>query len=206
MAIIDKYVQEILTPDQVIELLKKGNERFVNDELRNIKTDHVLELTKEGQHPIAAVLACMDSRLPIERIFDKTIGELFAFRTPGNVVGTDTIGGMEYAAVVAGTKLFVVMGHTHCGAVSAAIKGTELDNLNCALSKIQPAVESQADNFEIASLENLEYLNAVIDANTINQINKIREQSSILRELEEKGKIKIVAAMYDIATGIVTFH
>jgi len=206
MALIGKHIQEILTPDQVIELLKKGNERFVNDNLRNIKTDHILELTKEGQSPIAAVLACMDSRLPIERIFDKTIGELFAFRTPGNVVGIDSIGGMEYAAVVAGTKLFVVMGHTHCGAVSAAIQGTKLDNLNSALSKIHPAVNSEAENFEFATLENLEYLNAVINTNTVNQIEVIREKSKILRELEQKGEIKIVAAMYDISTGVVTFH
>ena len=203
---MSKHIQEILTPDQVIELLKKGNERFVNDDLRNIKTHHVLEATKGGQNPMAAVLACMDSRLPIERIFDKTIGELFAFRTPGNVVGKDSIGGMEYAAVVAGTKLFVVMGHTQCGAVSAAINGTELGNLTSALKKIHPAVNSAAENFEVATLENLEYLNAVIDTNTINQIEKIRKESKILRELEQKGDIKIVAAIYDIATGLVTFH
>jgi len=206
MGLIGKHIQEILTPNQVIELLKKGNERFVNDNLRNIKTDHILELTKEGQSPIAAVLACMDSRLPIERIFDKTIGELFAFRTPGNVVGKDSIGGMEYAAVVAGTKLFVVMGHTHCGAVSAAIQGTKLDNLNSALSKIHPAVNTEAEKFDIATLDNLEYLNAVINTNTDNQIKVIREKSRILRELEQKGEIKIVAAMYDISTGLVTFH
>lgn len=203
---ISKQIQEILTPDQVIELLKNGNQRFVKDELRNIKTHHVLEATKGGQNPMAAVLACMDSRLPIERIFDKTIGELFAFRTPGNVVGKDSIGGMEYAAVVAGTKLFVVMGHTHCGAVSAAITGTELGNLTSSLKKIHPAVNSTAKNFEVATLENLEYLNAVIDANTLNQIDKIRKESKILREMEEKGEIKIVAAIYDIATGVVTFH
>ena len=202
---MSKHIQEILTPEQVIQLLKNGNKRFVSDDLRNIKTHHVLEATKSGQSPMAAVLACMDSRLPIERIFDKTIGELFAFRTPGNVVGKDTIGGMEYAAVVSGTKLIVVMGHTHCGAVSAAISGTELGNLTSSLKKIHPAVNSAAKNFEIATLENLEYLNSVIDINTVNQINVIRKESKILRELEEKGEIKIVSAMYDIATGVVTF-
>ena len=203
---MSKHIQEILTPEQVIELLKKGNERFVNDDLRNIKTHHVLEATKGGQNPMAAILACMDSRLPIERIFDKTIGELFAFRTPGNVAGKDTIGGMEYAAVIAGTKLFVVMGHTQCGAVSAAISGTELGNLNSALKKIHPAVNSVAKDFEIATLENLEYLNAVIDANTDNQIDRIRKESKILKDMEDKKEIKIVAALYNIATGIVTFH
>ena len=203
---MSKHIQEILTPEQVIELLKNGNQRFVNDELRNIKTHHVLEATKGGQNPMAAVLACMDSRLPIERIFDKTIGELFSFRTPGNVVSKDTIGGMEYATVVAGTKLIVVMGHTHCGAVSAAINGTELGNLTSALRKIHPAVNSAAENFEIATLENLEYLNSVIDTNAVNQIEVIRKESKILRELEKEGKIKIVSAMYDIATGVVTFH
>ena len=203
---ITKQEQIDMSPKQAIELLKNGNKRFVSDELRNIKTHHVLEATKGGQNPMAAVLACMDSRLPIERIFDKTIGELFAFRTPGNVVGKDTIGGMEYAAVVAGTKLFVVMGHTHCGAVSAAINGTELGNLTSALRKIHPAVNSEAQNFEIATLENLEYLNSVIDTNAVNQIEVIKKESEILRKLEEKGDILIVAAMYDIATGVVKFN
>ncbi|MCK5782699.1 MAG: carbonic anhydrase [Flavobacteriales bacterium] len=203
---ISKHIQEILTPDQVIELLKKGNERFVNDNLRNIKTHHVLEATKGGQNPMASVLACMDSRLPIERIFDKTIGELFSFRTPGNVVSEDTIGGMEYGAVVAGTKLIVVMGHTGCGAVSASISGTVLGNLTSALNKIKPAVNSAAEGFDIATLENVEYVNTVIDANAVNQIEIIRKESKILRELEQKGEVKIVAAMYDIATGIVSFR
>ncbi|MEN8138668.1 MAG: carbonic anhydrase family protein [Bacteroidota bacterium] len=202
---IGKQIQELLTPDQVIELLKKGNERFVNDELRNIKTHHVLEATKGGQNPMAAVLACMDSRLPIERIFDKTIGELFSFRSPGNVVNNDIIGGMEYASEVAGTKLFVVMGHTGCGAVNAAISGAELGNLTKTLTKIKPAIERTAD-FEDMTGKNLEYVNAVIDNNTLNSIEIIRKESEILRKREEKGEIKIVAAMYDIATGVVTFH
>ncbi len=194
-----------MTPDQVIELLKKGNERFVNDELRNIKTQHLLEITKEEQFPLAAILSCMDSRVPTERIFDKTIGELFAFRTPGNVVNKDTVGGMEYAAKVSGTKLFVVMGHTGCGAVNAAIQGIEFGNLTQSLHKIKPAIQS-SNNFVPKTVENIEYVNAVIDNNTINSINAIRQQSDILREMEEKGDIKIVAAMYDISTGIVTFH
>ncbi len=202
---LSKSIQEIMTPDQVIELLKKGNERFVNDDLRNIKTQHLLEITKEEQYPLAAILACMDSRVPTERIFDKTIGELFAFRSPGNVVNKDTLGGMEYAAKVSGTKLFVVMGHTGCGAVNATIKGIEFGNLTHSLHKIKPALE-KANHFEPKTVENIEYVNAVIDNNTINSINIIRQESEILRVMEEKGEIKIVAAMYDISTGIVTFH
>ena len=147
----------------------------------------------------------MDSRVPTERIFDKTIGELFAFRTPGNVVNKDTVGGMEYAAKVSGTKLFVVMGHTGCGAVNAAIQGIEFGNLTQSLHKIKPAIQS-SNNFVPKTVENIEYVNAVINNNTINSINSIRQQSSILKEMEEQGKIKIVAATYDISTGIVTFH
>jgi len=202
---LHKNIQEVLTPDQVIELLKKGNERFVNDDLRNIKTHHVLEQTKEAQYPLAAILACMDSRVPIERIFDKTIGELFSFRSPGNVVNKDIVGGMEYAAKIVGTKLFVVMGHTGCGAVNDAIKGTKLGNLTQSLEKIKPAIE-KTTGFDTKGVENIKYVNAVIDNNTLNSIDVIRKQSPILKEMEEKGKIKIVAAMYDIATGRVTFH
>jgi carbonic anhydrase len=202
---LHKNIQEVLTPEQVIELLKKGNERFVNDDLRNVKTHHVLELTKEAQYPLAAILACMDSRVPVERIFDKTIGELFTFRSPGNVVNKDIIGGMEYAAKIAGTKLFVVMGHTGCGAVNAAIKGTKLGNLTYSLEKIKPAI-TKTEGFDPASVENIKYVNAVIDNNTLNSIDTIRKESDILKEMEEKGEIKIVAAMYDIATGRVAFH
>jgi carbonic anhydrase len=202
---LHKNIQEVLTPEQVIELLKKGNERFVNDDLRNVKTHHVLELTKEAQYPLAAILACMDSRVPVERIFDKTIGELFTFRSPGNVVNKDIIGGMEYAAKIAGTKLFVVMGHTGCGAVNAAIKGTKLGNLTYSLEKIKPAI-TKTEGFDPASVENIKYVNAVIDNNTLNSIDTIRKESEILKEMEEKGEIKIVAAMYDIATGRVAFH
>jgi len=202
---LHKNIQEVLTPDQVIELLKKGNERFVTDDLRNIKTHHVLEATKEAQYPLAAILACMDSRLPVERIFDKTIGELFSFRSPGNVVNNDIVGGMEYAAKIAGTKLFVVMGHTGCGAVNAALKGTELGNLTQSLDKIKPAIE-KTQGFDPKTVENIKYVNAVIDNNTLHSIETIRKESDILREMEEKGEIKIVAAMYDIATGKVMFH
>lgn len=202
---LQKNIQEIMTPDQVIELLKMGNERFVNDDLRNVKTHHLLELTKEEQYPLAAILACMDSRVPIERIFDKTIGELFSFRSPGNVVNKDIIGGMEYAAKVAGTKLFVVMGHTGCGAVNAAIKGVKLGNLTYSLERIKPAIE-KAKGFDPKTVQNIKFVNAVIDNNTINSIETIRKESDILREMEEKGEIKIVAAMYDISTGKVTFH
>ncbi|NPA37930.1 MAG: carbonic anhydrase [Chlorobi bacterium] len=202
---LHKNIQEVLTPDQVIELLKKGNERFVNDDLRNVKTHHVLELTKEAQYPLAAILACMDSRVPVERIFDKTIGELFSFRSPGNVVNQDIIGGMEYAAKVAGTKLFVVMGHTGCGAVNAAVKGIKLGNLTYSLDKIKPAIE-RTKNITPKTIDNINYINAVIDNNTLTSIETIRKESEILRNMEENGDIKIVAAMYNIATGRVSFH
>ncbi len=202
---LHKSIQEIMTPEQVIELLKKGNERFVNDDMRNVKTHHLLEATKEEQYPLAAILACMDSRVPVERVFDKTIGELFSFRSPGNVVNKDIIGGMEYAAKVTGTKLFVAMGHTGCGAVNAAIKGTKLGNLTQSLDKIKPAIE-KTSGFDPKSVKNIKYVNAVIYNNTLHSIETIRKESAILREMEEKGEIKIVAAMYDIATGKVTFH
>jgi carbonic anhydrase len=198
---IGKHIQQILTPDQVIDLLKGGNERFVNDDLRNIKTSHLLQLTKSGQNPIAAILACMDSRVPVERVFDKTIGELFAFRTPGNVVNKDIIGGMEYAASVAGTKLFVVMGHSSCGAVNAAVDKIELGNLTHSLNKIQTVMK----DFEMGEMDRLTYVNQVIDKNVENSISSIRSMSKIMRDMEKNGDIKIVGANYDIETGKVRF-
>jgi len=121
------------------------------------------------------------------------------------IVNKDIIGGMEYAAKVAGTKLFVVMGHTGCGAVNAAIKGTKLGNLTHSLDKIKPAIE-QTKGFVPKTVKNIKYVNAVIDNNTLHSIETIRKESEILRDMEEKGEIKIVAAMYNIATGIVIFH
>ena len=192
-----------MTHSEVLNSLKEGNKRFTNNELANIDTKQRREENKDGQSPKSAVLACMDSRVPVEKVFDLTIGDMFSFRTPGNVVSKDIIGGMEYAAVVGGTILFVVMGHTACGAVNAAIKGTELGNLTPALHKVNPAISKSKSEFE--NFENLEFVNSVIVNNAINSIEVIRKESEILRTMEEKGEIQFVPALYNIESGEVSF-
>jgi carbonic anhydrase len=199
---ITKEFQEKTSPDQVVDLLKEGNERFINGNIKNYNVNDLIEMTKTGQNPTSAILACMDSRVPVEKVFDQTIGEVFSFRSPGNVVNEDIIGGMEYAAVVAGTKLFAVIGHTGCGAVNAAVDGTELGNLTPALKRIG----NVANNLSSEGLARLEYVNKVIDGNVLNSIESIRKQSPILKEKEDKGEIKIVGGVYDIASGKVTFY
>ncbi len=202
--VISQEEQKSLTPDDVIASLKKGNENYVNNQLteRDHK-DHILK-TSEGQYPQAIVLACVDSRVPVELLFDQGIGDIFVARVAGNFVNEDILGSMEYACKVAGSKVVMVLGHEYCGAVKSAVKQVKMGNITAMLSKIQPAI----DNLEYEgekSCKNKEYMHKVCESNVQNNINEIRLQSPILKEMEEKGEIKIVGGIYDLDNGTVTF-
>ncbi len=204
--VISQEEQKSLTPDDVIASLKKGNENYVNNQLteRDHK-DHILK-TSEGQYPQAIVLACVDSRVPVELLFDQGIGDIFVARVAGNFVNEDILGSMEYACKVAGSKVVMVLGHEYCGAVKSAVKQVKMGNITAMLSKIQPAI----DNLEYKgegekNYKNKEYMHQVCESNVQNNINEIRLQSPILKEMEEKGEIKIVGGIYDLDNGKVTF-
>lgn len=197
-----KETQSALTPATALQMLKDGNKRFLaNSEVSRSLLTQVSE-TQGGQFPFAVVLSCIDSRVPVELVLDQGIGDLFSIRVAGNVVNEDVLGSAEYACKVAGSKVVVVMGHSKCGAVTAACQGVELGNITPLLAKIQPAVASiKSENVELDG----EGIEKVVERNVTFSADQIRKESSILAEMESAGEITIIEAMYDVASGKVDF-
>ncbi len=198
----NKWTQENLTPKAAHDILLDGNKRFVQNvkAQRNLQ-DQVLE-TSKGQYPFAVILSCIDSRAPAELVFDQGIGDIFSVRIAGNIVNEDILGSMEYACKVAGSKIVVVMGHTKCGAVTAACNQVELGNITALLNKIKPVVDSinvSPDKMNDEVVEEVAHLNVEWS------ISRILQESPILAQMKENGEIKIVGAMYDVSTGLVKF-
>jgi len=199
--------QSKLTPGSVIALLKEGNEAFSNNRLQ---VNNSMERARDavgGQYPAAVVLSCIDSRVPVEDIFQCGIGDLFVARVAGSVVNPDILGSLEYACKVSGAKLVVVMGHEHCGAIKSAVNNVELGNITGLLSKIKPAVEQAKEGFtggETTSA-NHDFLEAVCYANVERGVTQIRRDSPVLKAMEDCGEIQIVGAMYHLSTGKVSF-
>ena len=198
--VLTKEEQDALTPDMVITSLKEGNERFINNDLTARDHSAQVRMSVKAQFPKAIVLSCVDSRVPVEDVFDRGIGDVFVARVAGNFVNEDILGSMEFACKVSGAKLILVMGHEHCGAVKAAIDDVKLGNITPMLSKIRPAVDKVAYEGERNS-KNQEFVHMVSESNVRNTIEKIRSDSPILKEMEDNGEIKIVGALYDMDTG-----
>jgi len=196
-----KDSQAAITPAAALARLKEGNARFVSGQSKTRDWSAKVIATASGQYPFAAVVSCMDSRAPGEIVLDQGIGDMFSLRSAGNVVDTDVLGGLEYATKVVGVKLVVVLGHTECGAVKGAIDGVKLGNLTALLAKIQSAVRDSGPG----TSKDKAYVTKVAERNVRDSIHEIRERSSILRDLIDSGQVGIAGAMYDVATGTVTF-
>jgi len=199
MSTITKEMQEGISPDQAIEMLKEGNQRFLNKNQISRDLNSQVKETSGGQNPYAVVLSCIDSRVPVELAFDQGIGDIFSARVAGNIVNEDILGSMEYACGVAGSKAILVLGHTKCGAVTSACQGVELGNITALLSKVKPAI-SEVEN-RMGTIE----VEEVTKSNVHQSIKEIREKSTMLKDLESEGKIKIVGAVYHVEDGKVTF-
>jgi len=195
--------QQAMTPQQVLDDLMAGNARYVKGELSPPNVLPRIEAATAGQFPKAYILSCVDSRVPVEQVFDQGIGDIFVGRVAGNVEGVDQLGSMEFASKVAGVKLVVVLGHEACGAVKGACDGVELGNLTELLDEIEPAVEA-VDGHDDRSSKNKEFVDAVIEKNVHLTVADLRERSPVLAELEKEGAIKIVGAVYSLHTGKVT--
>lgn len=195
-----------ITAAVALEILKKGNDRFLNN--MKINRDYLERVneTKDGQTPFACILSCMDSRAPAETIFDQGLGDIFSIRIAGNIITDYILGSLEFATAVAGSKLIVVMGHTNCGAVKGACDDVKLGNLTQLLDRIKPAVEMEKTITENRTSSNAEFVNTVAVHNVKHTVQSMLEQSPIIRDLVESKKIGVVPAMYDVATGIVTFY
>lgn len=200
-----KAVQAGITPDGAIAILKSGNRRFAGGKplARNVK--QLVSQTALGQYPFASVLGCIDSRAAPELVFDQNVGDLFSARVAGNTVNEDILGSLEYAAKVAGSRLLVVLGHTNCGAIKGACDGVKMGNLTTLLDKLAPAVAATQTSGERNS-KNHEFVDDVTEMNVDLVIKTIRDKSAILKELEDAGKIKIVGAVYDTASGKVSWR
>ena len=208
-------VQRQLTPAQVLELLKEGNHRFVNHERLHHNIARQIQVTSQsGQHPFAAVLGCMDSRAPTERIFDVGIGDLFSLRIAGNIAGQKVVGSLEFACKSKGSKLIVVLGHTDCGAVTSACQlyeqnqditqVTETPNVQYFLRPIMEAahtVKNEQPSYQLTS----NFVHAVTVLNVQNNIRYILQNSAVLKAMVDQGEICIVGGIYDVRTGKVDF-
>ncbi len=196
--------QSEITPSDALVYLEEGNARFVNNLRVNRNLLNQVNETSDGQFPFAVILSCIDSRTSAELIFDQGLGDVFSVRVAGNIVNEDVLGSMEYACKVAGSKLVVVLGHSKCGAVTSACQHAEMGHITGLLRKIQPAV--QQVEAEVGIIDTEEKVQRVADINVDIALAEIRAKSEILSEMETEGTIKIVGGMYDIETGLVTFH
>jgi len=201
---LTKEQRDKMTADEIIQQMKAGNERFRSGKPQHRDLMGEAKATAKGQYPAAIVFSCVDSRAPAELVLDFGIGDIFSGRVAGNVADEDVLGSMEFACKVAGSKVVLVMGHTACGAIKGAIDGVQLGNLTALLAKIRPAVEATQYTGERLA-KNYAFVDAVARKNVSLTIANIREKSSVLRELESTGSIKIAGAMYNLDTGVVEF-
>jgi carbonic anhydrase len=202
---ISEARQARITPEKAIRLLKKGNRRFVQDKMRDRNYPEEVEESAGGQHPFAAIVGCLDSRVPPEAVFDRGIGDLFVARVAGNFVNDDILGSLEFA-VASGVKAIVILGHTSCGAVIGACTQEDLGGLLTAtLANINPAVQAVGHEHGPRDAGNPTFVQAVADMNVNLTIQKLLDRSLVLRKEVEDGNIEVVGAMYDISTGEVEF-
>ncbi|MEO8446591.1 MAG: carbonic anhydrase family protein [bacterium] len=197
--------QQNLSTDQIVSQFQKGNERFLKKLSIHPYYLELVQQTAKGQFPKAVILSCIDSRAPVEAIFDKNIGDLFTTRVAGNYADSGVIGGIEFATMISGAKVIIVMGHTDCGAVKGACDNVELGNLTYVVDQIRPAVDSVKGFENERNSKNKKFVEEVSRKNVVLTMEKLRSQSSIITDLEKQGKVKIVGAMYHLEDGKVDF-
>ena len=178
MKTLTKEMQKALTPEKAIEILKKGNERFVNNLKANRNLLQQVNETSEGQYPFAIILSCIDSRTSAELIFDQGLGDIFSCRIAGNVLNEDILGSMEFACKVAGSKVILVLGHTRCGAIKGACDDVKLGNLTALVNKIKPAVEAERSTADNRTSSNPVFVDNVAVLNVKMVMKQIKERSS----------------------------
>lgn len=201
---ISQDQQQAFTPDEVLSELMAGNARFVAGQPTHKDVTARIAKSASGQFPKAVILSCLDSRVPVEKVFDVSIGDIFVGRNAGNLSNPDQLGSMEFATAVSGAKVVMVLGHTACGAVAGAIAEAKLGNLTQLLQRIQPVsltVDGFSDDDRVST--NSAFVNAVADQSVLNTLEAIRRDSAVLTDLEKSGDIKIVGAGYDLETGRV---
>lgn len=204
-AALTQAERDALTPDAIIQAMKDGNSRFLTNDLTMRDHTATVRSAATGQFPKAVVLSCLDSRIPVEDVFDLGLGDVFVGRVAGNVVNEDLLGSMEFGTKVMGSKVIVVLGHKHCGAVVAAIDNVKLGNITAMLAKVQPAVKKSQDFEGEKVSSNVAFVDHVAKNNVLHVQAEIMAKSPIIAELVKSGAVKIVGAYYDMETGAVEF-
>jgi carbonic anhydrase len=212
-----RELQSAVTPSQVLRIIKEGHERFRSGQQLTRDLSRQVKATAEGQHPLAVILSCIDSRIPIEHIFDLGVGDVFSVRVAGNIISPEILGSIEYACEGAGAKLILVMGHTQCGAVTAAVNQLlspqansrigECTHLESIVNALQQSIDQTIGNsVELVQLyERTQIVNAVSRRNVANSAETIRSRSGVLRGLESSKRLMIASAMYDVSSGSIEF-
>lgn len=205
MKTINKEMQEKLSPRQSLELLKKGNDRFLNN--KEVKRDLIQQMhqTSSGQYPFAVILSCIDSRVPAEIVFDQGIGDIFNIRVAGNIVNNDVLACIEFACKLEGSKVVLVMGHTKCGAIKGACDDVKLGHLTGLLNKIKPAIDAEKSTLSDRNSSNNKFIEHVSRLNVISSINQVLKGSDVIEEMVAKEQILVSGAMYCIDSGRVEF-
>jgi carbonic anhydrase len=202
--VITKEQRAKLTPEEILESMSRGDERFRNG--KTAKRDFLAEqkASASAQYPVAALLTCIDSRAPAEVIMDLGIGNVFNARVAGNVANNDILGSLEFSCKVMGAKVILVMGHTSCGAIRGAIDKVELGHLTGLLARIMPAVKATTFDGDRTS-KNAAFVDAVARKNVELTMAQILKESEILRDMQSKKVIKVAGAMYNLETAKVDF-
>ncbi len=195
--------RSIIAPEDALQLLKEGNARYVNNSNKQYDYLTAVKETATGQHPFAAIVGCIDSREVPELLFNQNIGDLFSIRVAGNVISKDVMASIEFSCKLSTARLVVVCGHTGCGAVKGACDGVSTGYLSHLLHKIEPAIEEAKALSN--GLEDAAFRDLVAKLNVQNSIKAISHKSALMRELIEKGEVKVAGALYDVHTGKVTF-
>lgn len=206
MKTLTKEMQDKITPALALDLLKKGNERFISNLKINRNLLQQANETSDGQHPCAVILSCIDSRTSAELIFDQGLGDVFSVRIAGTIINDDILGSMEFGCKVAGSKVIVVLGHTQCGAIKGACDHVEMGNLTALLEKIQPAIADEKTETENRTSSNQAFVDKVTSLNVEKTVHAIMERSPILKSMIEAGECGIIGGNHDISTGEVTFY
>lgn len=199
--------QSTMTPAKALEFLQEGNERFLGNLRANRNLQQQVMETRQGQWPFAVILGCIDSRVPAELVFDQGIGDVFSVRIAGNCITEEVVGSLEFSCKIAGAKLIVVLGHSHCGAVKGACDGVELGHLTTLLAKLKPAMDATPEPADprLRNSDNRQFVQAVANNNVQGMAAQLTTVSPVLGAMSAAGAIDIVGAMYDVETGKVEF-
>lgn len=200
MKALNKESQNKINAELALLYLKEGNQRFLEGKTTDKNLGAEVKKSSNAQYPFASIISCIDSRVPIELIFDQGIGDLFNAKVAGNIVNEDILGSIEYACHFVETKLLVVLGHTSCGAVTAACQDLEFGHITSLVNKIKPAV-NQIKKHNQGNLD----VDMVAEENVRLTIARIKNESTVLAELEKGSSLKIMGAIYDVSSGVVRF-